>query len=342
MAAARSPATCTGKRTRRLGRGVRARTGKRRASTLRALRHPACPACSYLRQLRTQHPSRFGRRAPSSPGQLPNRPVQGCDGRSTRDRRREHSGLNAAAWPTGNYVNRRGRAYLPLNSQTDSTRPLSPDPSRGVRSPPLRAPRNELRLRLCSTNRRKGEEESDMKSRISPSVVVLAILAAVSVAGAQDKPPISGDWNHHEFQVTSTTFSNGGTLPLSMVGSQCPYYAGGDNQSPELSWSGVPRGTRSLVVIGYDVTAAFTHWGMYNIPPKTSGLPDNAGVPAAPMGCRSPMTLATRTTTAPVHRRRTTPSATTMSSPCTPSISCCRSCRHLGTLLPAPKPCITR
>jgi len=123
-----------------------------------------------------------------------------------------------------------------------------------------------------------------MKSRISPFVVVLAILAAVSVAGAQDHSPMNDGWNHHEFQVTSTTFSSGGTLPLSMVGSQCQYYAGGDNQSPELSWSNVPRGTRSFVVIAYDVTASFTHWGMYNISSKTRELPENAGVGGSTYG----------------------------------------------------------
>ena len=34
----------------------------------------------------------------------------------------------------------------------------------------------------------------------------------------------------------------------------------------------------------YDVTAAFTHWGMYNIAPQWTGLPENAGVANSPYG----------------------------------------------------------
>jgi Raf kinase inhibitor-like YbhB/YbcL family protein len=34
----------------------------------------------------------------------------------------------------------------------------------------------------------------------------------------------------------------------------------------------------------YDVTAAFTHWGMYNISPETTSLPENAGVAGSTYG----------------------------------------------------------
>lgn len=125
-----------------------------------------------------------------------------------------------------------------------------------------------------------------MKGRLLATIITFSIFAVLPIAWAQDAQTLSDGWDHHGLRVTSTTFSSGGTLPLSMVGSQCPYYAGGDNQSPELSWSGVPRGTRSIVVIGYDVTAAFTHWGMYNISPKTTELPDNAGVPGSTYGAQ--------------------------------------------------------
>jgi len=52
----------------------------------------------------------------------------------------------------------------------------------------------------------------------------------------------------------------------------------GGNQSPELSWTRANPGTRSFVVTAYDVTAAFTHWGMYNISSKATGFdPKTAG-----------------------------------------------------------------
>jgi Raf kinase inhibitor-like YbhB/YbcL family protein len=37
-------------------------------------------------------------------------------------------------------------------------------------------------------------------------------------------------------------------------------------------------------VILYDETAAFTHWGMYNISPSRTGLPQNAGVADSQFG----------------------------------------------------------
>jgi hypothetical protein len=79
------------------------------------------------------------------------------------------------------------------------------------------------------------------------------------------------------FRVTSTTFQNNSIVPASMVfngplGSSCI----GGNTSPELKWTHAPRSTRSYAVVTYDVTANFTHWGIYNIPPDVTELPDNA------------------------------------------------------------------
>jgi Raf kinase inhibitor-like YbhB/YbcL family protein len=87
------------------------------------------------------------------------------------------------------------------------------------------------------------------------------------------------------FRLSSTTFSNDSTLPLSTilnnqvngVNTCTANGAAGGDESPELSWTGAPRGTRSFVVVLYDVTAAFTHWGMYNIAGDVNQLPENAG-----------------------------------------------------------------
>src|SRR5271163_2792401 len=106
-------------------------------------------------------------------------------------------------------------------------------------------------------------------------VVVTVLMIPRSNAGADGK-----------FRLSSTTFANKATLPLSMIDNilvngvnTCSINgAPGGDQSPELSWTSPPTGTRSFVVILYDVTAAFTHWGMYNISPTVTRLPENAGV----------------------------------------------------------------
>jgi Raf kinase inhibitor-like YbhB/YbcL family protein len=92
--------------------------------------------------------------------------------------------------------------------------------------------------------------------------------------------------------VTSTTFIENGPLPDTVIYNALANglnictatgAAGGD-QSPQLQWTHVPRETRSFVVILYDPTASFTHWGMYNIPAHTRALPQNAGVAGSSYG----------------------------------------------------------
>lgn len=102
---------------------------------------------------------------------------------------------------------------------------------------------------------------------------------------------LQAQWNDR-FRVTSSTFEKNTTLPLSTINnivvngknSCTPDGSPGGDQSPELSWTGVPPGTRTFVVTTYDVTASFTHWGMYNIPGSATGLPQNAGVSGSSYG----------------------------------------------------------
>lgn len=119
---------------------------------------------------------------------------------------------------------------------------------------------------------------------------VLLLMALSLSATAQNSDNQFGGWN--SFTLSSTTFADHTTLPLSMIynnivsGSNICSLNGapGGNESPELTWSNAPRGTASFVVTLYDTTAAFTHWGMYNISPKATGLPENAGVAGSPYG----------------------------------------------------------
>ena len=118
-----------------------------------------------------------------------------------------------------------------------------------------------------------------MKSTMVTCIIAVSVFGLLSAARAHPQSSDNGaSEGPDKFRVTSTTFQNGATLPLSMVYNQCPAYPGGEDQSPQLSWTHAPPGTRSFVVIAYDVTASFTHWGMYNVSGKATGLPENAGV----------------------------------------------------------------
>jgi len=123
-----------------------------------------------------------------------------------------------------------------------------------------------------------------MKARILTCVIAINVVVSLNAWAQQQQPKNDGgDW-YGRLQVSSTTFTDGGTLPLITVYNQCPAYPGGGDQSPELSWTRAPRGTNSFVVVTYDVTASFTHWGLYNISPRATGLPQNAGIAGSSYG----------------------------------------------------------
>jgi Raf kinase inhibitor-like YbhB/YbcL family protein len=71
-------------------------------------------------------------------------------------------------------------------------------------------------------------------------------------------------------KVSSADFSQNGSIPQK-------HSAYGEDLSPTLSWSGVPKGARSLVLMMEDPDAAnpkpFVHWIVANIPPTATGLP---------------------------------------------------------------------
>lgn len=83
--------------------------------------------------------------------------------------------------------------------------------------------------------------------------------------------------------VTSTDVTDGATLPTPQVSGIMG--AGGQDVSPQLSWSGAPDGTRSFVVTCFDPDAptasGFWHWAVLDLPTDATSLPTNAGDPDA-------------------------------------------------------------
>jgi len=63
---------------------------------------------------------------------------------------------------------------------------------------------------------------------------------------------------------------------------------GGQNVSPELSWTGAPAGTRSFVLTMIDLDvkpALWSHWIVADLPPASTGLA--AGAKALPAGAHA-------------------------------------------------------
>ncbi len=90
------------------------------------------------------------------------------------------------------------------------------------------------------------------------------------------------------FELTSDSFHHEGKIPRK-------HTCEGGDQSPPLSWTGVPDGTKSLVLIVDDPDApdpaaprmTWVHWVVYNLSPTTSELPAGMDDGALPAGARS-------------------------------------------------------
>jgi Raf kinase inhibitor-like YbhB/YbcL family protein len=111
--------------------------------------------------------------------------------------------------------------------------------------------------------------------------------SAVCVAGLVFLTPflshlaVSAQGNVAAIAVSSPTLTDGQAVPRQ-------HTPDGRNDSPGLSWSGVPPSAKSLMVFCEDPDVGnpppFVHWVVYNIPTSAKGLPEALPIdPAAPM-----------------------------------------------------------
>ncbi len=79
------------------------------------------------------------------------------------------------------------------------------------------------------------------------------------------------------FAVTSNDLVDGGSMDLRLVHDS----VGGENVSPQLTWSGAPEDTRSYCLTCFDPDAptpsGFWHWVVANLPSEVTTLPRGAG-----------------------------------------------------------------
>jgi Raf kinase inhibitor-like YbhB/YbcL family protein len=77
------------------------------------------------------------------------------------------------------------------------------------------------------------------------------------------------------FRLTSPAFEHDDDLPERFT-------ADGDDVSPPLAWSGVPEGTKELILVADDPdseSGVITHWVVYGIAPDVTELPE--GIPSS-------------------------------------------------------------
>jgi len=88
------------------------------------------------------------------------------------------------------------------------------------------------------------------------------------------------------FHLTSQTVRNLRPLPIAQQ-SGIFGVPGGQDISPQLSWSGFPARTKSFVISMYDPQAptgsGFWHWIVTDVPSTTASIPAGAGVPSSTM-----------------------------------------------------------
>ncbi|HEV7930658.1 MAG TPA: YbhB/YbcL family Raf kinase inhibitor-like protein [Nitrosospira sp.] len=85
--------------------------------------------------------------------------------------------------------------------------------------------------------------------------------------------------------ITSSSFPHNGPIPTR-------HTCEGHDTSPELLWTDVPAGTKSLALIMDDPDApdpaapkrVWVHWVLYNIPATSSGLPEGVAPEDLPPG----------------------------------------------------------
>jgi Raf kinase inhibitor-like YbhB/YbcL family protein len=101
-------------------------------------------------------------------------------------------------------------------------------------------------------------------------VFAVAVIASMAVSGTAAHAA-------DVFTLTSTTFQDGKIMPKKVANSSATNpNCVGQNVSPEFSWSNVPAGTKSFVLLMNDpegrAPSGVSHWVAYGIPASVTGF----------------------------------------------------------------------
>jgi Raf kinase inhibitor-like YbhB/YbcL family protein len=93
--------------------------------------------------------------------------------------------------------------------------------------------------------------------------------------------------NAAKLKVSSESFKEGDSIGMDYVFTGC----GGKNKSPQLSWSGAPKETKSFAITCFDPDAptgsGYWHWLAFDIPSSVASVAVGAGTNQSPAGGHS-------------------------------------------------------
>jgi len=103
--------------------------------------------------------------------------------------------------------------------------------------------------------------------------LMIAALGLLALGGAGLATQSAKGADRMTLKIQSTAFAEGGEIPVLYTGE-------GKDVSPPLTWSGVPAGAKSLVLIEDDPDApdpaapkmTWVHWVLFNLPATSTGL----------------------------------------------------------------------
>jgi Raf kinase inhibitor-like YbhB/YbcL family protein len=107
---------------------------------------------------------------------------------------------------------------------------------------------------------------------VASSFLMVFVLLSGCTGPSPDSPANGTGDDHGALSLRVDALAPGSMLPAE-------YSCAGVGISPPVSWTGVPAGTQSLVLVIDDPDAprgGFTHWIVYNLTPDSPGIAANA------------------------------------------------------------------
>ncbi len=100
---------------------------------------------------------------------------------------------------------------------------------------------------------------------------LILMIFLIQFSYCQQKGNVPKGEEKMDMSITSSAFVEGGIIPIKFT-------CDGKNISPQLTWTNVPSGTKSLALICDDPDApmgTWVHWVIFNIPPTQEKFDEN-------------------------------------------------------------------